>query len=114
MSGRHLYIEEHEDDSTPVTGCGCEHDPPLTFGQCDPITDGVLTAGDPSPCARCPECDGLIYLDRPLDRATDAVRDLVRTLEHGYPPGDANLLQATSALARALMRPGQIITITIA
>lgn len=116
MSGRTLYIEEHEDDSTPVTGCGCERDRPLTFGECDPVTDGALTAGDPSPCARCPDCDGLIYLDRPIDRATDAVRDLVRALEAGYPPGDSNLLRLQSRLSVALSeaRPGLKFNLTIA
>lgn len=65
---------------------------PCRCGDCDwkgeaqalrPIGDCGLNPGDASPAGRCPECDTLAYLDRPIDRATDALAALFR---QGLPP----------------------------
>lgn len=114
MSGRHLYIEEHDDDATPVTGCGCEG-AARTFGECEPVTDGALTAGDPSPCARCPDCDGLVYLDRPQDRAGDALRHLIWRYAQEKPGPQGSYVNARIRLENALGEAlGRSVTITIA
>lgn len=114
MSGRILYIEtDGEPDNTPVTGCGCGWKG--TLGKCDPVTGGALTAGDASPCGRCPKCDCFIYLDRPKDRAIDALESVLWGLAQGYPPGDSNLTRVADKLAKALSdAPGGLtVTITI-
>lgn len=111
---RSLYIEEHENDDDP---CDCGNcDWKGTFADLLPVDDGALTAGDPSFAGRCPECDSVAYLDRPQDRAGDALRHLIWTLGKGYPPGDANLERATAKFTEALAacRPGLTITMTIA
>lgn len=47
------------------------------------IEDCELTPGDPSPAGRCPKCDSLAYLDRPLDRAREHADALVKALRAG-------------------------------
>jgi len=61
-----IYVEECE-AGLRVVGCGCDHHTTTdTMVTCD---DAILTPGDPCPAGRCPECYGLVYLDRPEDRA---------------------------------------------
>lgn len=68
------------------------NDEPCRCGDCGwkglgqalkPIGDCGLSPGDASPAGRCPECDTIAYLDRPIDRATDALAALFR---QGLPP----------------------------
>jgi hypothetical protein len=112
MAGRTLYIEDHDDDATPISGCSCAA--PRTYGECDPVTDGVLTPGDPSPCGRCPECDELVYLDRPEDRAVDAARDVAWAARRAAKP-EIEVPDALEKMAASLTElTGLAITITIA
>ncbi len=53
---------------TPCRGCGCDSMP---FSKLKPIYDCTLTPGDPSPAGRCPECEGLVYVDTAETRARD-------------------------------------------
>ena len=64
MSRRFIIIEECE-PGIPVTGCGCEGITTSTMLECE---DAVLTPGDACPAGRCPECDGLVYLEASEDR----------------------------------------------
>lgn len=78
MSGRTLYIEEHENDGAPCRCGSCDWRG--TFAELNEVTDGALTAGDASPAGRCPDedCDSFAYLNRPEDRAQDALRALIQ------------------------------------
>lgn len=87
MSRDVIYIEEC-DPGLRVAGCGCEWSDTGTTDTMLTCDDAILTAGDASPAGRCPECLGLVYLDRPEDRARDAapamleaLRDLVEWAE---------------------------------
>lgn len=111
MSGRTLYIDDPDNGDTPVWGCGCGWEGAAS--DVDLCTDGVLTPGDHCPVGRCPECDAMVYLDRPLDRAENALRHLIRLYERGEIGGRAEALtaledalaEATGASARLSLQP---------
>ena len=55
------YQVEHIDAEShgPIV-CDCGWRGQLTTAK--PIETCVLSAGDPSPCGRCPKCDQLVYV----------------------------------------------------
>jgi hypothetical protein len=71
MSRLLIIIEHHGDDADPVACGSCDWTG--TAGDVEEVTDCILTAGDASPVGRCPECDSLAYLVRPVDLAQNAV-----------------------------------------
>lgn len=54
-----------------------------TSDKVNEVKDCVLTPGDASPVGRCPECDGLVYLDKPLRGVSvhQQVLDLINELD---------------------------------
>jgi hypothetical protein len=74
---REIITIEESAPGLPVWGCGCEGITTDTMLVCE---DAILTPGDPCPAGRCPECMGLVYLDRPEDRVRDAAPDLLAAL----------------------------------
>lgn len=71
MSGNSIVIESNAPETSPVIGCGCDWRGTLADVEDVNETGATLEAGDASPAGRCPECGGLVYLDRPEDRARD-------------------------------------------
>lgn len=114
---RYTAIVEEPDDTTPVWGCGCQQEG-LILRHCLPVEEAVLTPGDPSPCGRCPTCQGLVYPNTLRARIAaygpellDAMRKLVAVNEQhnealhkilGRPPGwkDAYLDAAREVIAK--------------
>lgn len=114
MSGRHLYIEDHPDKHCSVTGCGCGWKGNVAL--MNPVTDGALTAGDASPAGRCPLCDELVYLNRPQDRAVNALLALLRRYNDPAEGPQGSYVTARIRLEDAIGEAlgGRAITTTIA
>jgi hypothetical protein len=73
--GRLISIErDHLPDDAPCDCGQCEWVGPLSATA--DVSDAVLTPGDPSPCGRCPECEGLCYLIRAEDDMREAAPEL--------------------------------------
>lgn len=75
-------IDCSDDGSTPCVCSSC--DGPMTLEDLEAIGDCSLTPGDASPAGRCPHCDSLAYLDRPIDRMHDKAKDAFALLERLY------------------------------
>lgn len=75
-----VEIDHAHPPETPVGGCGCDG-PNRTLAEVAEIGDCSLTPGDPSPAGRCPDCDGLVYVDTPKARAMDAAPAMLAELE---------------------------------
>jgi len=69
MSGRTIIIERSASPETPAACGACDWRG--SAGDLAPVTDAVLTPGDPAPAGRCPECDSLAYLARPVARVRE-------------------------------------------
>lgn len=119
-TGPYRVAEVEDADNTPCTceNCGWTG----TADAVDEIEDCALTPGDPSPVGRCPECDCLAYVERPL-RANPldlrllemvceledylcAIRD--ETLD-GSEPELAKLLQKSAALREAFAQRTEVV-----
>ncbi len=72
-------IDDHDLSGQP---CKCEAcDWQGVADELADIGDCSLTPGDPSPAGRCPVCDTLAYLSRPIDYARAAGPELLVALE---------------------------------
>lgn len=75
-----VLIEMPGDPVTLKSRCGsCGWQ--STADALDEIKDASLTPGDPSPAGRCPECGGLVYLDREIDRQRDYAAEAFALLQ---------------------------------
>lgn len=72
-----VAIDSHDLSGQPCK-CDCGWHGP--FEELVEIGACSLTPGDPSPAGRCPECDALAYLTRPMDYARDAGPALLAAL----------------------------------
>lgn len=102
-------------DAAPYTAEPCVPLAPARCGSCswrgtsdelEDIEDCALDAGDPSPAGRCPDpdCGCIAYLDRPKDRAPEAMSKALKALLHqceylGAPTGHPDMQAAREALA---------------
>ncbi len=59
---RVVEVEDAGDAASSCENCGWQGAASLTLD----VEECSLTPGDSSPVGRCPECDGLVYLDKPL------------------------------------------------
>lgn len=102
-------VEDAENAACTCSDCGWTGTADATTD----VQDCALTPGDPSPVGRCPECDSLAYLDRPLRAGSLDLRllELVCDLEHylgairdetldGSEPALGRLLERSAALRR--------------
>ena len=64
MTTSSYVVAEVEDAGEAHCTCGCGWTG--TAEKVANIKSCALTPGDPSPVGRCPDCDVLVYLDRPL------------------------------------------------
>lgn len=85
MAGPKDFTKHMDGDPYKVEGLTVQEDAPCQCSGCDwsgvaqavsPIGDCHLTAGDASPAGRCPECDSLVYLQRPIDKAQAQAEEL--------------------------------------
>jgi len=119
-TGPYLVAEVEDADNTPCTceACGWTG----TADAVDEIEDCALTPGDPSPVGRCPECDWLAYVDRPLRANPLDLRllQMVCDLEHylcairdetldGSEPELGKLLQSSAALREAFAQRTEVV-----
>jgi len=119
-TGPYLVAEVEDADNTPCTceACGWTG----TADAVDEIEDCALTPGDPSPVGRCPECDWLAYVDRPLRANPLDLRllEMVCDLEHylcairdetldGSEPELGKLLQKSAALREAFAQRTEVV-----
>lgn len=119
-TGPYLVAEVEDANNTPCTceACGWTGTADATAE----IEDCALTPGDPSPVGRCPECDWLAYVDRPLRsnplglRLLEMVVDLEDYLRairdetlDGSEPELAKLLQKSAALRDEFLHRTQVV-----
>lgn len=107
MTTGYKVIEVWAPDNAPVE-CSCGW-----HGTAETVADierCALTAGDPSPIGRCPDCDGLVYLaENPL---LAAAPDMLHALQWALDDPDSEILGtewesfARAAIAKAMgMQP---------
>ena len=77
MGWKHITIERPE-EGTPCKCGGCEWSGPAAH--LNEIGDVYITAGDPTPAGRCPECDSLAYVDTQKSRLMSMSSELADLL----------------------------------
>lgn len=99
----HVEMDNRHAPDTPVGGCGCGCTG-NTVASVVPIEECSLTPGDPSPAGRCPDCDGLVYVDTAQSRAQDAAMVMLKALQNLIPWAEGaglNVDEARDAVAAA-------------
>lgn len=67
--GKLIVIEQEQlSDETSCTCGNCSWIGPIS--QSDEVLDAILTPGDEVPAGRCPDCEALVYVVKPIEQSS--------------------------------------------